>query len=235
MIVRRRIQALTLSAIAALGVATLPGCGSASGTSSSTGTASASTAPATNATTTSHTAPASSKKALARQLTKANLMSALLTIDDLPPGFSQDPPSTFTEKTYCDYKQVAQPNTVVYRDFTQGAGVSAQLLSATLRQYASPQMASKILAQTKKVLQTCHGEEYQGSHVSYSLMSAPKIGDGSLGVKLDVGGTSLMQNYVVAGPVLISVNGGGLTSTDASSLTALTKKQFQRYRAVAEK
>ena len=48
-----------------------------------------------------------------QQLAKEQLAGALLTIDDMAAGYSQDPPENPSSMTYGDSKPVAEPNTTV--------------------------------------------------------------------------------------------------------------------------
>ena len=64
-------------------------------------------------------------------------------------------------------------------------------------------------------------------------MSTPKLGEGAIGVKIDADGTTLVQNFVLIGPTLVATGGGGLSNTDADSLTRLLTAQVNRYTAAA--
>lgn len=162
-------------------------------------------------------------------LTPASLEKALVQIDQLPPGYSQDPPSDDGgNKYFCDYKPPAEEMFRVRRDFTKGGGMSAELLSITIRQFKSEEEARAAWTAMTKTLKTCKTEVYEGTRLTYSLMSAPKLGDASTGLKMDADGTTLLQNFVLVGPAMISV-GGGLINADADTMAKLLKTQVERY------
>jgi hypothetical protein len=171
-----------------------------------------------------------------RLLSKRQLESTLLAVRDLPPGYSQDPPSTDSgNKNFCDYKAPAQERLRVRRDFTKGGGMSAELASISLRQFASVPDAKAAWRALTKALRTCHSEVYEGTRLAYSEMSAPRLGDDSVGVKIDADGTALLQNFVLAGPTVISAGGGGLTNADADAISKMLKTQVHRYVSAARK
>lgn len=172
----------------------------------------------------------------AKVLSKPKLESALLTLQDLPPGYSQDPPSEERTKNFCDYKPPFGNGLVYARaDFTKGAGMSAEFVRVGLRQFASASEAKASFQALVDALKTCRSETYAGSKLTYSAMSTPKLGEGAIGVKIDADGTTLVQNFVLVGPTLVATGGGGLLNTDADSLTRLLTAQVNRYTAAASK
>ncbi|SEF08691.1 hypothetical protein [Streptomyces sp. Ag109_O5-10] len=62
-----------------------------------------------------------------------------------------------------------------------------------------------------------------------------KLGDRSLGVRIDSDGTTLLQQFTLDGPTLINVGTGGLTDADADAATKLLREQADRYEAAARK
>lgn len=199
----------------------LAGCGH-SGTSQSG-------SPAASAATTTPAAPAY------RILPKEELTKALLELQDLPPGYSQDPPAAEgPSKTFCDYPPPFEESLRVRRDFTKGGGLSAEYLSLGLRQYANADQAKASFDALTNALKTCTGETYNGVQSTYAPMSAPKVGDGSVGVKIAAGDTGLLQFFAVVGPVLINTGGGGLLNANANEVMSLLEAQVNKYRAVAK-
>ena len=65
-------------------------------------------------------------------------------------------------------------------------------------------------------------------------MSAPNVGDGSLGVKITAGDTGLLQFFAVVGPVLVNTGGGGLLNANANEFMGLLDAQVNKYRASAK-
>ena len=199
-------------ALAGLAVAVLVSGCDHGGASQTSGSPADSTASATTA-----AAPAY------RILAKDELAEALLELQDLPPGYSQDPPAPEgPSKTFCDYPPPFEESVRVRRDFTKGAGMSAEYLSLGLRQYTNADQAKPRSAHwPMHALRTCTGETYNGVQSTYAPMSAPKVGDGSLGVKITAGDTGLLQFFAVVGPVLINTGGGGLLNANVNEVMTL--------------
>jgi hypothetical protein len=169
-----------------------------------------------------------------RILSKEDLTNALLRLQDLPAGYSQDPPtSEVSGKTFCDYVAPFQESIRVRQDFTKGSGLSAELLSVGLRQYADADQARASFEALEKALASCTGETYNGVEQTYALMSAPKVGEGSVGVKITAGGNGLLQFFAVVGPVLINTGGGGVMNANADEVMNLLEGQVDKYRASA--
>ena len=168
-------------------------------------------------------------------LSKADLTSALLGIEDMPTGYSQDPPSESDgNKTFCDYEPPFHEKIRVRRDLTKGGGLSAQLLSVTLRQYANAREAKASFAVLTKTISTCRSETYEGSKLEYAPLSAPKVGEASVGVRITSDGTTLVQNFALVGPTVLSAGGGGLTNTNADEAADLLGDQVDAYHTAAK-
>ncbi len=212
---RRILLALALT----LSVAS---CGDG-GTSDSSGTTTASTGATTAAATTY------------RLLPEEELAEALLDTQELPAGYSQDPPAdTGSVKTFCDYAPPFQEDIWVRQDFTKGGGLSAEFLSVGLRQYADADQARASFEALENALGSCSGENYNGVENTYAPMSAPKVGEDSIGVKIIADDTNLLQFFAVVGPVLINTGGGGLINANADETISLLEAQVRKYEASAK-
>ena len=169
-----------------------------------------------------------------RLLSAEELGGALLGVEDLPPGYSQDPPgNNSSEKTFCDYQPPFDFQTEASRDFTKGGGLSAEALSVGLRQFAGPDEARAAFDALAAALSSCTGETYQGMELTYAPMSAPKVGDASVGVKINADGTDLLQYFALVGPILVNTGGGGLMNASADDVTSLLESQVSSYQAAA--
>lgn len=209
----------------------LSACGDGEGRSAPRSSASSSTAGGDTADPSASATPTEPSYEL---LSKAGLRKALLKLDDLPPGYSQDPQSQDNgNKTFCDYKPPAVEKVRVRRDFVKGAGMSAELVSVILRQFGSPDEAKAAWQALTTALRTCKSEVYDGSKLTYSKLSAPKLGDASLGLKIEVDDYALLQNFVLSGPVMVSAGGGGLMNADADVVAQVLEAQVKRYVAKA--
>ncbi|AFC55876.1 MULTISPECIES: hypothetical protein [Mycobacterium] len=204
-------------------VLTLSAAGCGSGTSDS------------SKTTTATTASTASGAPTQRILSEKALTEALLGVQDLPAGYSQDPPSDRSvDKTFCDYKPAFQEKSYVKRDFTKGGGLSAEFLKVGLRQYADADQARASFKSLTDALATCTGETYNGSNLTYAPMSAPKVAAGSVGVKITADGASLLSFFAVDGPVLINTGGGGLVNANADEVIKTLESQVKKYEALAK-
>jgi len=231
---RRVLMALALGLV-------LAGCGGG-GSSDSTGTtvSSASKPTATDASVTTEvtsSAPSTTEGSGApayRLLSEDELTAAILGLGDLPAGYSQDPPvADGDNKTFCDYKPPVTAKVQVGKDFTKGGGMSAEALSFGLRQFNSPEEAKAAFDAMNDAVASCTGETYNGSELTYSPMSAPKVGDASLGVKISVDGTDLLQFFALVGPTIVNTGGGGLLNANADTVTGLLEAEVQSYQAAA--
>ncbi len=155
-------------------------------------------------------------------------------MQNLPPGYSQNPPSeAVANRTFCNYIPPFEEEIKVARDFTKGIGLSAELLGVGLRQFASADQAGQAFEALKDTLASCTSETRDGTEVTYSQMSAPKVGNGSVGVRITGSDVSVIQFFAVVGPVLVNTGGGGLVNADADDVMNLLEAQVDRYTAAA--
>lgn len=168
-------------------------------------------------------------------LPKHRLTKALLDVADLPPGYSRDrsDPSA-ANHNFCDYQPPFEEKTYVFREFSKGGGFSTEILRLGLREYGSPAKAQAAFDAMAKELKTCRSETYQGAHLKYAVMSAPHVGKDSIGVKITVNGNmTLLQNYALVGPTLVTSGGGGLMNANADQIGQLLQDQVRAYQRAA--
>lgn len=167
-------------------------------------------------------------------LGESDLEDALLGVQDLPTGFSQDAEATpETGKTYCDYKAVKEEDKVT-RDFTKGGGMSTEAATLILRQYKDSATAKRAFDALSKTIETCRDDSIDGSAAKHSVMGAPKVGEASIGIRTDVEGATALSNFALVGPVMVNAGMIGLTSTDADEAAQLLVKQVDAYAAAAK-
>ncbi|GGX91267.1 hypothetical protein GCM10010510_40590 [Streptomyces anandii JCM 4720] len=162
------------------------------------------------------------------------LTSALLPLSQMPAGWSAEGDDTPGDKTFCDYRQPHKVQVQVTRTFQKGGGLTATVAAVGIRQYASTSDAAESFTAMEKALETCHQETYQGSVLKYSPMSVDKLGERSLGLRIDSDGSTMLQQFTLDGPVLINVGTGGLDA-EADTATKLLRDQVDRYEAAARK
>lgn len=163
------------------------------------------------------TTPSTSTTVSQRLLSEKELSAALLSLQDVPPGYSQDPPSEpDPSKTFCDYVPPFQEKIRVKREFTKGGGLSAEFLGVGFRQYADAGQAKATFEALSNALASCTGETYDGRRVTSD------------------DGPDLLQFFALLGPVLVNTGGGGMMNTNAEEVISLFKAQVGKYEAAAE-
>jgi len=111
--------------------------------------------------------------------------------------------------------------------------LSAEFLGVGLRQYADGDQARASFDALATALESCTGETYDGVESTYAAMSAPDVGDASLGVKILADGVGLLQFFAVVGPVLVNTGGGGLMNANADEVMRLLETQVKKYEGAA--
>lgn len=168
-----------------------------------------------------------------QRLTVAELEKALLTVQDMPPGYSQDPPSDDSSSAeYCGSAPAKAPFKAS-NDFTKGGGFSTEIGSVGLAQYPSEQVAFKNFTRLADGLKTCRGETYQGDEVKYSVMSTPKLDYPTLGIRIDADTYTVLLNIAQVGPTVVAAGTGGVTIADANLAAEMFEKQVSNYEDAA--
>jgi hypothetical protein len=164
-------------------------------------------------------------------LSKDDLTKALLPLNAMPTGYSDDPSqdSTGADKTFCNYKQPYTAKIRVSRSYLKGGGLSAEVIAVTLRQYADTAQAKASFDAMAKTLDTCREDTSDGQKVTYALMNVPVVGDRSLGVRIQTQTATVLQGFALVGPTLISTGTGGLITVNPDLVTDLLAKQAARY------
>ena len=171
-------------------------------------------------------------------LSKTALGQALLGLDDMPNGYADT--TTKADQvddagTFCNYKRPFPNKTYVTRTFTKGSGFSSELISPTIRQYASAVQAKVSMRKLLSTLETCKRFTSDGESLKVSKVKADPVGEMSVAVRLEGSTFTIIQGYALVGPSMVSVGTGGVTSVDGDLVGPLLKKQVDRYRRAAEK
>lgn len=163
-------------------------------------------------------------------LSKAQLQRALLSIKEVPAGYAADQSGDDgSNDSYCGYKPPSQPTEKVRSDYVKGGGFSSQLISFSIGQYKSQDGPKGYLRDFAKQLRKCPSETLDGEFVKYAVMSAPQVGDETLGVRIEAESYTVVANLARVGPVLMVVGGGGVTNTDADEVGRLFVQQVKKY------
>lgn len=197
------------------------------------------TAPAPQATTSSDTpleTPTMSASEAPRH-SVGQLRKALLTLDDMPEaGFTASEVDEDRERSYyCDYQPPVRPTEVVTSEFEKAEGLSFFLVRSNIDQFASHDDARAQIEKASKVLETCREAEVDGVKQTYAVMSAPKLGEDTLAVQIELTiddiDVVMHQFYVLSGTALLQTSTavGGMTFPDADLVSDLAKTQFEKY------
>ena len=171
-------------------------------------------------------------------LSRSALSKTLLSLNDMPNGYADT--TTKADQvddagTFCHYKRPYANKTYVTRNFTKGGGFSGELISPSIRQYASPVQAKASMAKLLATLKTCRKFTSDGESLKVSKVKADPVGEMSVAVRLEGSSFTIIQGYSLVGPSLITVGTGGITSVDGDVVGPLLKKQVDRYSAAAQK
>jgi hypothetical protein len=166
-------------------------------------------------------------------MTSAELRKQLLTIDDIPPGYSADKvtASDSSDKgshNFCNYKG-AHPKTVALQSFTKDAGLASAVIQLGLRRYANETVATEQMQVLKSTMKTCHGETYQGDKLTYTVISSPDLGAGHIGIRVEFKDGTVTEYFFQVGPDLVQVGIGAtaLGGQDVNELAGLATKQVK--------
>lgn len=171
------------------------------------------------------------------QLDQQQLIAALLTVSDLPTGFSVG--ATETEQTnpsfYCNYADKLElPKYTEYarRDYSKGTGIQSTITRTGLSQYSSNTVAKTHFDALVETMKTCTDDTVKGERVKHSVVSSSPIGEGSIVIKTE-GSISTYSSFALVGPTLVQASAGALTGTDPDVTTELLTKQAERYQEAA--
>lgn len=217
--------------ITLLGAAlTLTACGNA-GTSATTGDDSTGSS-APNGTPSPSTSILSAVPV--SSLTSAQLRKQLLTIDDLPPGYSADKitnadRSDKATQYFCHYR-ATRAQSLASQSFTKEQGLASSLFQTGIRRFSSEAQATGQMELLKKTMQTCRGETTEGEKVTYSVISAPDLGSDHIGIRIGFKEGTDTEYFIRTGPDLIQVAMGGSALSDQTinQLTDLATKQLAK-------
>ena len=219
-------------AAAAASAVLLSSCGNSPASEGTAATSAPSTMTTSSAATPTAASPSTPPAPEYKVLRKPALANTLLSLDDMPNGYADT--TTKADQvddagTYCHYKLPYPEKTYVTRNFTKGSGFSTQLISPTIRQYASPAQAKASMLKLLSTLKTCKKFTSAGESVKVAKVKADPVGEMSVAVRLEGSTFAIVQGYSLVGPSMIAVGAGGVTSLDDDAVGPLLKKQVARY------
>lgn len=221
---------LALTLVASALSLTLAACGGGGSSAASKDNSSSSSA----SDTTHSGSTRASRVESATPISSAKLRTKLLTIDDLPPGYSanklKSSDSSDRETHYfCNYKAIPA-ETLASQTFTNEQGLASSIFQVGIRRFASAATATEQMNLLKKTMQNCGGESYRGEKLTYSVISAPKLGSDRIGIRIEFKEGTSAEYFIVVGPDMVQVAMGGLPlrSQTIGDLTALANKQVTK-------
>jgi hypothetical protein len=191
------------------------------------GTTSGQPLPAESASTSPSASPTPDGSALSQQ----ELRDVVLPLTLMPNGFRVDPKTDGVESddTFCDYQQPYRASAYAEGGFVKGSGLTSHFILITLREYADVDQAAASFGALRAALKTCKTDTIDGKQVTYSPLSAPALGDASLGVDGNISGLSSPQYFTISGQTVIGVSGIGLDGPSTDVLTEVLRDQVSRY------
>jgi hypothetical protein len=169
----------------------------------------------------------SEKSALSQQ----ELRDIVLPVTLMPDGFRVDPRTDGVESddTFCDFQQPYRSSGYAEGGFVKGSGLTSHFILITLRAYADEDQATASFEALRTALKTCKTDTIDGKEVTYSSLSAPALGDASVGVGANISGLSSPQYFTRSGRTVIGVSGTGLGGPSTAVLTEVLRDQVSRY------
>ncbi|MGN6242139.1 MAG: hypothetical protein ACTHQ3_00520 [Motilibacteraceae bacterium] len=164
-------------------------------------------------------------------LSASALAGALLTVSQMPTGWSKDAPSDASDAgTLCNYTEPVKPKLTKSQNWTKGS--LGPVASTILRQYASAQDAAKAFKALQGAI-GCGSFTSKGERFTIAEVSFPQLGQGTVAVRLSVAsGGELVETYVLDGPTLVQVGEGGLSS-DVDVAEKILRAQVDAYEKAA--
>lgn len=184
--------------------------------------------------------PVSSSPAVKyKQLSKDQLVGALVELDALPKGFAVDETSTDPGKIsyLCDYEKklkLPEHNRYAGRDFAKGTGLQVDLVRSSIRQYDSVETSTAFFNALEEALKTCKETTQNGEKGKVSVVSADPIGDKSVMVKIDLEQLSIYTQYALVGPSFVQVAEASMLGVSPDTTVDVAKKQVAKYQEAAK-
>jgi hypothetical protein len=190
-------------------------------------------------------AKATTTTAPARVFTAEELKAALITVSDLPSGYSISPEDEeATEEDDDSYCDDMDPSKTVPASVEAEASFQKEMfgpfVGSGVAQYASADEAKRFMAEARKVFDVCASydqtdEDGTTSHITVREMSFPKKGDDSFAMKLTATGTFPFVGDMVwarDGSLVYAVSQAGIGSIDHDLTSRLADKAEDKVEAL---
>jgi hypothetical protein len=192
----------------------------------------------------SHSSPPADPTPATKQLSEAELNKVLPTLDDMPAGFSPSKDDSDDEDSKgflcgADFNGVKLRNAKASVDYGAQEGLSAQQMTFAVSQYDSPEQVEEQVQQFADVVDTCDVFTSDGDTYTVTPMSAGRIGDHTVAVKMTTNseGFDVTVNAIIVGtgPSLVAAlsASAGLTGSSVADLVRLTGETVNQYESAA--
>lgn len=169
-------------------------------------------------------------------LTESQLEDVLLGLDDMPDGFSeqQSDDSDDSDEGFCGADTKGDPTASASSDFIKQEGLSVEFISVGIGQYGTEAEADHLMEEFAGVLEDCDETELDGNTYQLEPISAPDLGDETLGMKVtgesdDIEITiELLVIRVQDCTILVQSGGALLTGPSMDTLADVASKQVDR-------
>jgi hypothetical protein len=212
----------TVSLVAAVAIVLTGACGSSSKPSTQSATTTTTASSGGTAPSTATTAPA---------LTVEKLKSALLTVTELPTGWSVTPSNSSTQGA-CNKESVDKtfpPAAKTEVSFVKGGNVP--LLVQQLYSYSTAAIAREALAKYDANARACTTYKQEGTTIEIGALSLPPLGDRNAAYRLTISqnGVSVIgdSQVIQKGPVLLYVAYANLFA-DTEQMVTFTRQAYTK-------
>jgi hypothetical protein len=152
---------------------------------------------------------------------QVDLRSALLTLDDMPAGWSEIPYDADAESNVCP-AQVAGPLGLDEEPPTAGVQYVASRARgpsfAEAIQVVPSGRGAELMPIVRDAMADCDGEVYSGRTARVSKLDFPRVGDGSAAYTIRLDGVAINVLYAVTGDVTLIMSTYDLTGGDSIRL-----------------
>ncbi|SEW33667.1 hypothetical protein SAMN05421595_2196 [Austwickia chelonae] len=114
----------------------------------------------------------------------------------------------------------------------RGGGLTVNYANVQIAQFESPEAAKSAWDPAVRPIADCTSwTDDQGTNWTVAEMSAPKLGDDSMGVRMQQKSGTAIVYLSRTGPAIVMVTGAGLTDVPTAELEMLLKAQVTSYQA----
>lgn len=185
-------------------------------------------------------------------LSKSELEAALLTLQEMPTGFTLDDSGDDSENTsddecgrrYEDLSDAGKANVAAKadRDFTKGGGFSTVFASQTLIAYVDEESATERLDSLSALMQECQEFEFEDDGEQYSMqlkpLSFPNMGDRTIAVTVTAASSAVTVDLYLVHTLLgqhgQSIATGGIGGADIELTERMARDGLTKFESALD-